>query len=122
MVTGEKITRESSGNNFINCLHRTDQRNIMDNSNGDSSASAWLQNCGAVWDVMLVYDAKSYDIISIDDWPRMYQLVGPNILDFIISYSDSHVITARRTAWEIRVLQVQAKKKLQVREAVYLPR
>ena len=67
METGEKITKESSGNNFINCLHRTDQRSVMDNSDGDSSASAWLQNCGAVWDVMLGYDTKSYDIISIDD-------------------------------------------------------
>ena len=67
METSEMITRESSGNNFINCLHRADHRSVMDDSNGDSSASAWLQNCGTVWDAMLGYDAKSYDIISIDD-------------------------------------------------------
>ena len=67
METSEKIARESSGNNFINCLHRTDQRSIMDNSDGGSNINAWLQKCSAVWDVMLGCDAKSYNIISNDD-------------------------------------------------------
>ena len=52
----------------------------------------------------------------------MYQLVGPDILDFIINYSGSHIITTGRTAWEVHGLQVQVKKKLQVREAVYISR
>ena len=67
METGEKITRESSGNNFINCLHRTDQRSVMDNSDGDSDTNTWLHKRGRVWGVKLGSDAKSYNIISIDD-------------------------------------------------------
>ena len=67
METSEKIARESSGNNFVGHLHWTNQRSIMDNNDGDSSTNAWVHKCGRMWGVMLGYDAKSYNIISIDD-------------------------------------------------------
>ena len=67
MEASEKIAREGSGNNFVGHLHRTNQRSIMDNSDGDSDTNAWLHKRGRVWGVMLGCDAKSYNIISIDD-------------------------------------------------------
>jgi len=67
METSEKIARESSGNNFISRLHRTNQRSIMDNSDDDSNTNAWVHKRGRMWGVMLGCDAESYNIISIDD-------------------------------------------------------
>jgi len=67
MEASENIAREDTGNNFIGHLHRADQRNIMDNSDGDGNTNAWVHKCGRMRGVMLGYDAESYNIIGIDD-------------------------------------------------------
>ena len=67
METSEKIAREGSGNNFVGHLQRTNQRNIMDNSDGGGDTNAWMHKYSGMRGVMLGCDAKSYNIISIDD-------------------------------------------------------
>ena len=67
MEASENIAREGSGNNFVGHLHWTNQRNIMDNSDGDGNTDAWMHKYGRMRGVMLGYDTKSYNIISIED-------------------------------------------------------
>ena len=67
METSKRIPAESSSNNFINCFRRTNQRDVVDDSDGDSSTSTWLQDYGTEWGVMLGYGVEPYHIIGIDD-------------------------------------------------------